>query len=207
LYAAFLARTGVVHPGREQVLAAGVTDLDRAVSSLFAPLPGDVAVQYQKHMCQHLPDGPVPPWVLDLTTVLLIRDPDEVVASYVDSRGEVEPADIGLLQQVRLLDRLLSAGQDPPVIDAGDFLREPERHLRWWCDWLGVAFTDRMLHWPAGPRASDGVWAPHWYAGVLASTGFAPWRPREVDLSPQERAVADACRDAYRRLWTRRVRV
>ena len=39
----------------------------------------------------------------------------------------------------------------PPVIDAGDFLRGPEAHLRWLCDWLGIAFTDRMLHWPAGP--------------------------------------------------------
>ena len=59
-------------------------------------------------------------------------------------------------------------GAPPPVIDAADFLHAPEAHLRWLCDWLGIAFTDRMLSWPAGPRDSDGVWAPHWYDAVLA---------------------------------------
>ena len=54
------------------------------------------------------------------------------------------------------------------MIDAGDFLRDPETYLRWLCDWLGIAFTPRMLSWPAGPRASDGVWAPYWYDAVLA---------------------------------------
>ena len=205
LYAAFLARTGIAHPGRDDVLAVGETDLDRAVASLHVPLPTGTAVHYQKHMCHHLPDGPVPGWVADLTSVLLVRDPREVVASYVRSRAEVTPADIGLLQQVRLLDALLDAGHDPPVVDAGDFLRDPESYLRWWCDWLGIGFTDKMLHWRAGPRASDGVWARHWYAAVLASTGFEPWRPRRPDLSPQQEAVAEACRPAYERLHARRV--
>ncbi len=205
LYAAYLARTGIDHPGRDHVLAVGETDLDRAVTSLFAPMPAGTRVHYQKHMCHHLPDGPVPRWVTDLTCVLLIREPREVVASYVRSRADVEPADIGLQEQERLLDTLLMAGQDPPVIDAADFLRAPEPYLRWWCDWLGIAFSDRMLHWPSGPRDTDGVWAPHWYAAVLASTGFEPWRPRPVDLSPHDEAVAETCREAYQRLHARRV--
>ncbi len=207
LYAAFLARTGIDHPGRDEVLAVGETDLARAVASLTRRLPDGVTVHYQKQMCHHLPDGPVPDWVTGLTSVLLIREPREVVASYVRSRAEVEPADIGLLRQVELLDTLLAAGQDPPIIDAGDFLRDPERHLRWWCDWLGIDFTEAMLHWPPGPRPTDGVWAPHWYGAVLASSGFAPWRPRNVELSGHDLAVAETCREAYQRLHARRVRV
>ena len=138
--------------------------------------------------------------------MLLVRDPREVVASYVRSREACEPEDIGLLQQVELLDVLEAAGQEPPVVDAADFLRDPERHLRWLCDWLGIDFTDRMLTWPAGPRDSDGVWAPHWYDAVRASTGFTPHRPREVDLNPHDAAVAEACRPAYDRLRALRVR-
>ncbi|MBA2639399.1 MAG: HAD family hydrolase [Nocardioidaceae bacterium] len=205
LYAAYLARTGIDHPGRADVLAAGETDLERAAAALTAPLPGDVRVHYQKHMCHHLPDGPVPEWVDALTTVLLIRDPGEVVASYVRSRAAVGPADIGVHRQLDLLDRQLATGATPPVIDAGDFLRDPAGYLEWWCDWLGVAFTERMLRWPPGPRVSDGVWAPHWYAAVLASTGFEPWRPRQVDLAPPVAAVVDVCRPAYERLHARRV--
>ena len=45
-------------------------------------------------------------WTRDFRNVLLIRDPAEVVASYVRSRESCEPEDIGLLQQVRLLDAL-----------------------------------------------------------------------------------------------------
>ncbi len=62
-----------------------------------------------------------------------------------------------------------------------------------------------MLHWPAGPRKSDGVWAPYWYDAVERSTGFEPWRPRDVDLYSHDAAVADACRPAYDALHERRL--
>ena len=29
-----------------------------------------------------------------------------------------------------------------------------------------------MLHWPAGPKKEDGVWAKYWYDNVHRSTGF-----------------------------------
>jgi len=202
LYAAYLHRTGIDHPAREDVLAAQPADLQAAVAGLTGPVPDGVRVHYAKHMAHHLLDGDDLGWTAAFRNVLLIRDPGEVVASYVRSREACEPADIGLLQQVRLLD---AWPEPPPVIDASDFLHDPERHLRWLCDWLGVPFTDRMLSWPPGPRDSDGVWAPHWYAAVQASTGFEPWRPREVDLSPHDGEVAEACRPAYERMFSQRV--
>jgi hypothetical protein len=157
-----------------------------------------------KHMTHHLPEGMDLSWTTGPQNVLLVRDPAEVVASYVRSRETCEVADIGLLQQLRLLE---SWAQPPPVIDAGDFLRDPEGHLRWLCDWLGIPFTDRMTSWPPGPRDSDGAWAPHWYHAVQRSTGFEPWRPRDVHLSAHDAAVAEACRPAYERLRELRVRV
>ena len=203
-YAAYLARTGLDHPAREQVIASQPTDAIAVVEGLCAPLPGGVDVQYVKHMTQHLAPGQDLAWAAGFRNVLLVRDPDEVVASYVKSRESCEPEDIGLLQQLDLLERL---AEPPPVLDAADFLRDPEGHLRWLCDWLGIAFTDAMLAWPAGPRASDGVWAPHWYDAVRASTGFAPHRPRRVDLGAHDAAVARACRPAYERLRELRVRL
>jgi hypothetical protein len=94
-----------------------------------------------------------------------------------------------------------------PIVDAHDFLDAPEAHLRRLCDWLGIEFTDRMLSWPPGPRDSDGVWAPHWYAAVWASTGFEPWRPRDTTLSDHDAAVAEAYRPVYEALHARRLRV
>ena len=207
LYAAFLARTGIDHPGRDLTLASQTTDRTEAIAALLAPLPDGVSIHYAKHMAHHLADDDDLAWTADFRNVLLIRDPGEVVSSYVRSREACEPGDIGLLQQERLLDTWQARGIEAPVIDAGDFLRGPEAYLRWICDWLGIAFTPRMLGWPAGPRPTDGVWAPYWYDSVLASTGFAPWRPREVDLSPHDRVVADACRPSYDRLQGLRVRL
>ena len=139
--------------------------------------------------------------------MLLIRDPREVVASYVKSRAEVTAEDIGLPQQVALHEALCAAGDPPPVIDAGDFLRAPGAYLRALCAWLGIAFTDRMLRWPPGPRASDGIWAPHWYARVWASTGFeTPEEPPGAPaLSGHPAEVAAACMPSYRRLHDARM--
>jgi hypothetical protein len=199
-YAAYLTRTRLDHPGRDEVIASQPTDLAEAVRQLVSDK--SAPVHYAKHMTHHLAPGMDLGWVGQFHNVLLIRDPDEVVASYVRSREACEPDDIGLLQQVPLLD-VLPPGS--PVIDAGDFLRDPESHLRWVCDWLGIEFTDRMLSWPEGLRDSDGVWAPHWYDAVARSTGFEPWRPREISLSPHDAAVAEACRPAYDALHARRL--
>jgi hypothetical protein len=91
------------------------------------------------------------------------------------------------------------------VIDAADFLRDPEGYLRWLCDYAGVDFTPAMLSWPAGPRDSDGVWAPYWYDAVLRSTGFEPYRPRRVELSTEGEAVVSALRPAYDELHAARL--
>jgi Sulfotransferase domain len=205
LYAAYLARTGVDHPAREEVLLSQPTDVDTAVASLLAPLPPGVAVHYAKHMAHHVPPDADPDWTLRFRNVLLIRDPAEVVASYTRAREACEPDDIGVRQQAWLLSYWSEHDLEVPILDAGEFLRAPEAHLRWLCDWLGIPFTDRMLSWPPGPRDSDGVWAPRWYAAVWDSTGFAPYRPREISLSPHDAAVAEACRPVYEELRSRSI--
>jgi hypothetical protein len=189
------------------VIAAGETDPERVVAALLGPAPDAQPVWYQKHMTHHLLPGMAREWIHALTNVLLIRDPGEVVASYLKSRATVTPDDIGVPQQAQLFDELADrAGTAPPVIDAADFLQAPEAHLRALCAWLGIDFTQRMLAWPAGPRDTDGVWAPHWYDAVWRSTGFEPWSAREVHLTGEAARVADACRPAYARLREHRIR-
>jgi hypothetical protein len=207
LYAAYLAATGADHPLREEVIAAGETDWRAVVAALLGPVPGDRPIWYQKHMTQHLLPGMDRDWIGRLSNVLLIRDPREVVASYLKSRATVTAEDIGLPQQVMLYDELVAIGKPPPIIDAGDFLRAPEAHLRALCEVLHIQFTDRMLHWPPGPRDSDGIWAPHWYAHVWQSTGFERTSAGEIRLSRQAAEVADACLPHYRRLHAQRLQV
>jgi hypothetical protein len=199
LYAYYLAETGLNHPGRDEVIAAGERSWQAVVADLTAAVDG---VYYQKHMTHHLIPQLPRDWISALTNVLLIRDPSEVVASYVRARADIVAEDIGLVQQTELYDQL---GGSTPVIDSADFLRAPESYLRWLCAHVGVSFTDEMLHWPAGPRDSDGVWAPYWYDAVLASTGFEPYRPREISLQGAALQAAELSRPHYERLHAVRV--
>lgn len=205
LYAAFLSDTQLDHPGRDEVIAAGESNYKKVVSDLLGDAPDKQGIWYQKHMTHHLLPNYERDWIPKLTNILLIRDPSEVVASYVKSRATVTPEDIGIPQQRKLHDEIIEAtGNAAPIIDAGDFLRSPEKYLRALCDYLDIEFTDRMLHWPPGRRASDGIWAPYWYAAVEASTGFETWHARDTSLSGEAAHVAESCRADYDFLYQRR---
>jgi hypothetical protein len=95
------------------------------------------------------------------------------------------------------------------VVDSADLLEAPGPVLGALCDALGVPYTPRMLWWPPGRRATDGVWAKHWYERVEASTGFEPAsnEPDDGDPLPPRLAALEAeCLPLYERLRAHRLR-
>ncbi len=207
LYGPYLAATGKSHPGAAEVVRTQGSDWRPIVSRLRGKPPGGRRLWYQKHMTHHILPGMPLDWIDDLDNCFLIRDPAEVLASYRVRRSEFDARDLGFPQQLELF-RHVSAvtGATPPVLDSADVLRNPEGMLRALCGTLGIEFDAAMLSWPAGPRDSDGVWARYWYDAVWASTGFAPWRAREVALQTTDRALVEECRDCYAALHVRRLR-
>ena len=206
-YAHYLAATGLDHPGRAEVIAAGETDWQRVVGGLGSALPAGRTVHYQKHMTHHLLPGIATDRFAGLRHAFLIRDPREVLLSYVKSRPSVSADDIGVPRQAEIYALVrASVDPDPVVIDAGEFLKDPAAQLRAWCARLGLAFDAAMLRWPAGPRATDGVWAPYWYDAVLRSTSFEPWRERDRAVPSAHRPVIDRCMPLYEALYARRLR-
>jgi hypothetical protein len=207
LYAHYLAHTGLEHPGRERIIAAGEADWHKVVAALTGPVPGGKPIWYQKHMTHHLLPHIERDWLRGLTHVFLIRDPRAVLLSYAKTRPQVTAADIGVLQQLEIY-RAVSGlqGSSFPVIDAEEFLQAPEAQLRALCAALGIAFTPRMLRWPPGPRASDGVWAPYWYEAVLRSTGFEPYRPHLKTVPAEHQGILEAVMPAFEELHARRLR-
>lgn len=200
-YGAYLARSGIEHPMRETVLAAMELDPKRVAADLAGETPGGAAVWYQKHMTHHMLAGFDRGWMGACRHAFLIRAPERVLASYAARRAEVEFADIGFAQQDELFDHVAQRlGRAPPVLDAEDVLADPRRALGALCGALDIPFDEAMLSWPAGRRATDGVWAPVWYEAVERSIGFAPPADKPARLDARLRAIADQAAPIYQRL-------
>ncbi len=207
LYAHYLLVTGVQHPGRDQVIAAQENDWRKVTQTLVGPVPDGRAIWYQKHMAHHLLPVMGREWLDRLTHAFLIREPDEMLASLLRTYPQAGLADTGLPQQWEIFERVAEhLGHAPPVVLSSDILRDPRAMLTKLCEALGVAFLPAMLSWAPGRRETDGVWAPHWYAAVEASTGFEPWRPRPVSLPESQRPLLAECRRWYDKLHQHRLK-
>jgi hypothetical protein len=206
LYAAFLARTGKDHPGRELVLAAQPQDPREVLHQLAHPTH-DLPLQYEKHMAHHWQMDWPPESLLEARHLLLIRDPARVVASYARVREAPLPEDLGVHQQVWWLQHLEGLGKPAVILDGDELLLDPPRGLRLLCEALGIAPSRRMERWEPGKRPTDGVWAPYWYASVEASTTFGPPPSHPASVPAQLQWVVDALRPAYEQLAAKRLSI
>lgn len=206
LYAYYLSRTDVDHPGREEVLASQDSDWRKVVAYLTGDIPGGKAIFYQKHMAHHLLPGIDRGWVESLRNVFLIRDPGEMLTSLIKVTPGATMDDTGLPQQWELFVRLRDVvGATPPVIDAKDVLDDPRGVLARLCSKLGIPFQEEMLSWRQGPRDTDGVWAKYWYDAVEKSTGFQPYTPKPDEVPARVQTVYEACRVSYDKLYEHRL--
>ena len=207
-YAYYLERTGKKHPGAAEVIAQGETDWRKVAEQCGRGLsaPTGKKIFFQKQMTHHLLPEIDREWLVDLTNCFLIRDPREVILSYIKKNPEPTLEDLGYVQQEKIFDFVREqTGKVPPIVDAKDVLENPERILRLLCDTVGVEFDKAMLSWPPGLRETDGIWAKHWYDEVARSTSFQPYKPREGDVPDRLREIYEQCRECYERLYQHRL--
>jgi hypothetical protein len=204
LYAHYLRVTGIEHPDREAILAAQDQDGDRVVRELVLG-EWDRPLVFFKMMAHHLVQldrG----FLRQVTNVLLLRDPREMLVSLSKVIPQPELSDTGLPEQAQVFESLSVAGPPPPVLDSREVLLDPRGVLADLCERIGVGFDEAMLSWRAGPRDEDGVWAPHWYAQVHRSTGFEPWRARTEPLPEELEPLYAQCMPIYERLMEHALR-
>lgn len=201
LYGRYLQITGYSHPGKDAIIASQDTDFTQLISFLTGPVPGNRSVWYQKHMAHHLfPDDPLE-WTLGMVNGLLIRHPALVIRSYSQKFELTRPEQLGFPQQERLFEFFCSRQGKPPIIlDSSDILKAPAGILKTLCGKIGISFDTNMLHWKAGPRATDGVWGKSWYQSVEASTGFQPYREPDYSVDGKYRDILAACLPGYLRI-------
>lgn len=205
LYGHYLRVTGADHPGRDDIIAAMDCNGDAVMDRLIGQQHADPLTRlFIKHMAHHLVD-------LDLAflehtcNVFLIRDPREMLPSLTIQLPHAELADTGLQRQSELFDRLRDAGQSPLVLDSRELLENPSHVLRQLCQAIGIAYSESMLSWPAGKRAEDGIWAPHWYHAVHQSTGFQEYKEKS-DVPIALLSLLEQCKPWYDSLFTHAIR-
>ncbi|MBA2270556.1 MAG: HAD family hydrolase [Chthoniobacterales bacterium] len=205
-YAHFLEQTRADHPGADEVIAHGETHWQTVVAQLTGNVPGGKRIYYQKQMTHHLLPHISRDWLGAVTNCFLIRDPRDAIASYTKKNHEPALEDLGFIEQAEIFNLVRArTGAIPPVIDAHDVLDNPARILSLLCEAVGVKFTPTMLSWPRGLRASDGIWAKHWYAEVESSSGFRKPTERREDVPRQLQPVYAAARELYERLFAHRL--
>lgn len=204
LYPHFLRVTGADRPDRDVTMASMDTDGNRVIREVILG-PVDRPVAFFKLMPHFLVD-------LDRSFmdqcrhVLLTRDPASILSSYTKVIEQPTMQDIGMDDMLELCDYLEARGRLDAVLDAEFVLKNPEGVLRELCRRLDIAFDEKMLHWPAGARAEDGPWAKYWYDAVHASTGFLPWKKKDVLLPDHLNPLYQACLPSYQILRNKALR-
>lgn len=184
LYGYFLVRTGADRPDREATLAAWPTSPDGALNAMepSAEERDGKRVLFCKHMANHFEGLPWTAFKKD-RHVLLFRNPAAVMSSYRAHIDHPTMHDVGYALQCGLLERLTAEG-NPPIVVCSDRLQAaPEKVLGQLCAALDLKWAPAMMRWTPGPRAEDGPWAPWWYKGVHASSGWEG-RPPTAHVAP-----------------------
>ena len=206
-YAYYLHASGRRHPVDEKVIAAGPTDWHDVVARITGDPPAGQPIFLQKHMAQHLLPEVDRGWLDQLTHWFLIRDPREMLTSFLKHVPDATLPDTGLPQQVEIFELMRArTGETPAVLDSRDVLTDPCRMLTQLCERLGVAFSEQMLSWPPGFRDTDGVWARHWYGEVIKTTSFRPYQPKPDQVPDEFAELQRQCEEFYQQLYQHRLR-
>ncbi|WP_245189617.1 sulfotransferase family protein [Lunatimonas salinarum] len=199
LYGYYLAHSPAkaYHPGTEDILRTMEHDGDRVVMAMQKNQ--EKPVLFYKNMCHHL---------LDLNrafmkqgfNVILTREPREMLSSFREVIAKPAMNDVGYQAQVELLNYFRNESLPFVVVDSKDLLLNPAGYLERLCERIGIPFDPAMLSWEEGPRKEDGIWAPYWYSNVHRSTGFAPYKPKDVPFPSSLEPLLAACQPLYEKL-------
>ena len=202
LYAFYLVRTGIDHPGRDEIIASMSNEwrvvLDRLTRR---PVPGGKTVFYAKHMTHHLLPEVDRGALAALRHAHLIRDPAELLASYAKVRVRPTWPTSASPQQAEIFRRVRRAGAGLRGTCWSSRSRCCGRCARHWT----CRSTRPCCRGRRGRATATGCGAPHWYAGVWASTGFGRYRPPAGLLPPHLAMLAEQCRPYYERLHDHRL--
>ena len=171
-YGYYLKETGFNHAMKQEIIDSYSTDYHHIIKSINAIVPDNKIIWYQKHMAHHIINEEDLSWIKNFKNCILIRNPRDVINSYIKKNTLSSISELGYPQQLSIL-RFLQKEKLPfYIIDSDELLKAPKRELSAWCDYLNIAFDQKMLSWSKGPHKNDGIWGKHWYHNINNSKTF-----------------------------------
>jgi len=206
-YAHYLYITKKKHPMYKEIIHYGDTNWNSVVKNITGNIPYNKKVWYQKHMAQHNLQNKNLNWIRKMKNILLIRNPKEVILSYIKKNSLINILELGYIQQVELVKKIEEDfGIIPIIIDSQDLLKNPKYILTKLCKKCNISFYDKMLLWPKGPRKTDGIWSEYWYTNVENSTRFSPYIKNNSTLPMQYKNIFLECMNYYTELYEKRIK-
>ena len=200
-YACYLQRTGLQHPGREEILRSCKRDYRSIINDITSTIPSGKKVWYQKHMAHHLINLEKIEWIRDFYNCFLIRHPKNVINSYVKKNKLNHINELGYPQQYELIQYLQKFQKKILVIDTSILLKNPENILNQWCKHLDIRFDKRMLQWEKGLYPTDGIWWKHWYNNVINTTKFEIFQNQYDNVPEEYQSIYDEALYYYKKLY------
>ena len=202
-YASYLKESNKKHPMYKEILDSQESNWKMVVKNCLRE--DGMGICYQKHMVQHILPNFEKKWILKCLNCFLIREPKEVISSFLNKWPEADFEDFGFLDQINLFHYIKNeSGMPPVVIDAANLRDSPEIYLPRLCSKLNISWDPKMLQWDAGLKPYDGIWASHWYPSVNSSTGFKK-NIQQKEFSDTVLNFAAMAKDSYHELLTYKI--
>ena len=200
-YAYYLNETKRNHPMAKEIINKYETDINKIIN-LATEKKINGKIFYQKHMTHHILEYTPINWVKNGHNCFLIRDPKEVIRSYLKKNVLSDSSDIGFPNQRKIFKLIKKINKNPIVINASDLSNNPKKVLKILCKKLNISFSNRMLKWPIGKRDSDGIWEKIWYQNVQSTTNFQKFNGEKIDIPNKYQEIYAECNEIFKELNT-----
>lgn len=208
-YPPYLLTKGLDHPLREEIINNRETDYKEAIKTITKELPNNISFSFQKHIAKNILPEFGMEWLKSLHNIFLIRDPSEVILSYINVMGSADEEGVGYSALFKIFKAHLAVENSCPIIiDAKDLLKDPTDILIKLCEKLSIPFTNQMLSWESGFKDSDTIMGKElsnfkspFQSSLVNSTGFQPYTKKESSVPAKYFSLHENCLEIYNYLY------
>lgn len=198
LYGYFLNHTKTYRPGGEEVMQTMLTDGNEVIKQVLLGSYNKPVVFF-KHLTNQAVDLDCS-FMNEMVNLFFIRDPKHIINSFAKVITNPTMIDIAMKMQYECFYYAKRNYYKTIVLDSAELLKNPEVVLKKLCALIEINFEDNMMHWQAGAKPYDGIWAPYWYSNVHQSTGFEKQLTTDQPLSPHLIPLYEEAKPYYNEL-------